>query len=56
VLFFCHDASEQIGKSVYYDESDDRWSSGTPQTEVVRWSELTERRGRLGGPSLRARR
>ena len=27
VLFFCHDAGEQIGKSIYYDESDDRWSS-----------------------------
>jgi mannose-6-phosphate isomerase-like protein (cupin superfamily) len=48
VLFFCHDASEQIGKSIYYDESDDRWSSATPQVQVVRWSELRSRRDKPG--------
>jgi mannose-6-phosphate isomerase-like protein (cupin superfamily) len=48
VLFFCHDANEQIGRSVYYDESDDRWSSGTPQVQLVRWSELQPRRDAPG--------
>src|ERR1700753_117059 len=37
VLFFCHDANEQIGRSVYYDASDDRWSSGARRVRVVRW-------------------
>jgi mannose-6-phosphate isomerase-like protein (cupin superfamily) len=40
VLFFCHDANERIGASVYYDEADDRWSAGAPQVQVVRWSAL----------------
>jgi mannose-6-phosphate isomerase-like protein (cupin superfamily) len=57
VLFFCHDANEQIGRSVYYDESDDRWSSGSPQVQVVRWSELQSRRDAPGaevGGTMRA--
>lgn len=48
VLFFCHDANEQIGRSVYYDESDDRWSSGTPLVQVVSWSELEQSRDKPG--------
>ncbi|CAB4883087.1 unannotated protein [freshwater metagenome] len=48
VLLWCHDANEEIGRSQYYDESDDRWDSSRPPVDVVRWDALAPTREEPG--------
>lgn len=43
LLLWAHDENELWGKSQYYDESDSRWSDGTPAVQVVRWADLAPR-------------